>query len=186
MLAGPSSTLADGAADGCASRPDPRRGRSHTPPRWAKCEDRERTCTTTLLREHANRSEQPARTRSARGSARSSGKTVPALGPASFQNGTTATGAHPRPEAVLLRTVQVVGLVGALQRRPPGQAAPTAAETKVSGGRRCMSHAWNYTRLRGVSRCWQPNPHPSTRRPGVIWSPEFRHQGSDRGLWKHC
>jgi hypothetical protein len=139
-IAGREATAA-GAASDCASPLCRPRGRLHTPPEAARREDRERTCTTTLRREHANRFEQSAQTRPGRGCARSSGETVPALGPASFQNGTPATGAHPGAEAVLLGTLQIVRLVGAFQRKPPGRAATTAAEIRGCRGRRGEARA---------------------------------------------
>ena len=96
-------------------------------------EGRVRRCTTGLRREHAIPSETSARTMIARERGRSSGQTVAALGAASLQHGAAATSGHASAEAVLLGTLQVVGLKGALQRRPPQQAARGCGKTMRTG-----------------------------------------------------
>ena len=120
----------------CATQPGRRRGRSQTPPAAAIREDRGRTCTTALRHERASRLELHAQRRLDRESARSSGQTVAALGTTSLENGTPTTGAHPGAETVLLGTLQIVRLKGALQRRPPQASSHMAGRIKRTGAAR--------------------------------------------------
>ena len=124
--------LAADDASGCAPLPGRRRGRSHRPLEVALRWDRVRMCTTALRRERANQFETNAQTRIARGSARSSRQTVPALGPPRFQDGAATLGAHTGAKAVLLGALQIVGLKGALQRKPPRKATPVALRKIVN------------------------------------------------------
>ena len=142
---------AGGAAD-CVPRLVRWRDRSHTPPRGATLMGRVRRCTTALRRVRASRSETNAGTRLARGSARSSGQTVAALGATRLQHSTAATSGHPGPKAVLLRPLQVVRLVGALHTSLLGSAALGCAtqghqgrkETGQETGRACATTSQGY------------------------------------------
>ena len=125
-------TAADAGA-GCASRLGPRRGQLHRPPGAARREDRERTCTTALRHEHASRIELLAQSRLARRSARSSRQTVAALGPTSLEDGAATACTHPGAEPMLFGPLQIVWLVGALQRKPPRQAAPRLQKSEGTG-----------------------------------------------------
>jgi hypothetical protein len=125
------AALEAGAGCGCASPPGRRRGRLHMPPAVARREDRVRMCTTALRLGRAIPRELLARTRRGPGSGRSSGQTVPTLGPPRFDHGAATTGAHPGAEAMLLRTMQVVRLKGALHRKPPGSRQSTSGHASA-------------------------------------------------------
>ena len=135
--AGAGCATADGR--GCASRPGRRRGRWQTPPEAARREDRVRTCTTAHRRERASRLGSVDRMRLARAGDRSSGQTGSTLGAARLQDGTPGAGAHPSTEPVLLGTLQIVRLKGALHRRPPGMGTDSSDRGNGGCGPACVN-----------------------------------------------
>jgi hypothetical protein len=103
-------------ATGCGRRRDRGRGsaRSRRGPVGSK--DRVRRCTTELRPERDGRLVADVGSRGAPGSARSSRQARTALGPPGTEHRPAGTGAHPRPEAVLLGPSALIGLERALQR----------------------------------------------------------------------
>lgn len=127
---------------GCGPLLIRRRDSPRTPPSAAMRENRVGRCTTAARNELGCRRPTVERRRGARESWRSSRQAVAALGATALQDLSASAGAHPLPEAVLLGSATIVGLVGALHAnpslqggRPDGRRIRPACQTPACYGR---------------------------------------------------